>query len=140
MATYITADIRKAINSNDRGYLNKALYPLFRETHPDYVIGKSDNSIYREWVSEFIATHKETAEPTTTATAKTTKTKPTTKSKANSRKGNANSKTKAKTESKREIAKATAETKSDIRLALLTALCEGKMSVSDVEKGLAMLK
>lgn len=43
--------VAKAIKDGDRKSLNKSLFAIYRKINPEYVIGKSDHNIYREFVS-----------------------------------------------------------------------------------------
>lgn len=43
--------VAKAIKDGDRKSLNKSLFAVYRKINPEYVIGKSDHNIYREFVS-----------------------------------------------------------------------------------------
>ena len=111
MATlYLSADIRDAIARNDVSFLNKALYPLFKAEHPDYIIGKSDTAVFKAWVKDFIANHSASAEAKTSSREKTA-------TKAKSGSGSAKPKSNAKSKSKKEIAKSNGKTKSQKEIA-----------------------
>ena len=149
MATYINAKLRKAIAENDTRTINRECYPLFRADHPDYVIGKSDPAIFREWVKEFIATatakpEPKTAEKTTSGRKTKTAEKPKTASRDKEEpkpKAKTNSKSKSGSKSRKtaEVESATEIDRNTLIAKLKADYVSGKVSADKFVEALAIL-